>query len=156
MDHYYIQQIFSTIFYLSNKIQVQGDKVDVRITMRQWMVLMTILHLPENQASYNQIANKMGCSKQNVKHLIVNLEKNNYVFLEKSETDKRAVNIKITKNCIEFMNDYYKKGNGFMNMVFEDFDKEELKTLWMLLKKMATYDGCNWTGYEQKVTIKEK
>ena len=89
MNQYYIQQIFSTIFYLSNKIQVQGDKVDERITMRQWMVLLTILHLPKDQASYNQIASKMGCSKQNVKHIIVNLEKNNYVISEKNETDKQ-------------------------------------------------------------------
>lgn len=154
MNQYYIQQIFSTIFYLSNKIQVQGDKVDDRITMRQWMVLLTILHLPEKQTSYNQIANKMGCSKQNVKHLIVNLEKNNYVISEKNKIDKRAVNVKITDNCINLMDDYYKKGNEFMNTMFKDFDKEELKTLWMLLKKMATYDGCNWTGYEEKVNIK--
>ena len=155
MNQYYIQQIFSTIFYLSNKIQVQGDNLDERITVRQWMVLLTVLHLPQNEASYNKIADKMGCSKQNIKQLSVNLEKKNYVILEKSETDKRAVNVKITKYCLEFMKDYYEKGNEFMNTIFKDFDGEELEILCKLIKKLANYDGGNWTGYEEKVTIDE-
>lgn len=63
MKQFYFQQIFSTIFYLSNKIQAEGDKLDRDITVRQWMTLLTILHLPEGKANYNQIANMMGCTK---------------------------------------------------------------------------------------------
>lgn len=156
MNQYYIQQIFATIFYLSNKIQIKGDKLDERITVRQWMVLLAILHLPENEASYSQIADKMGCSKQNVKHLIVNLEKKSYVVLEKNKKDKRAINIKITKDCMEIMKRYYVKGDELMNIMFGDFDNKELETLWKLLKKLATYDGTNWTGYEERVDIDRK
>ncbi|MDF2678441.1 MAG: MarR family transcriptional regulator [Bacillota bacterium] len=153
MNKYYIQQIFSTIFYLSNKIQVQGDKMDERITVRQWMVLLTILHLPEDNASYSQIADKMGCTKQNVKHIIDSLQKKNYVFLEKNEKDKRAINIKITKECREIMEEYYEKGNEFLKNMFGNFEEKELENLWELLKKIANYDGSNWTGYEERVNI---
>lgn len=156
MNQYYIQQIFSTIFYLSNKIQVQGDKLDERITVRQWMLLLTILHLPENEASYSQIADKMGCSKQNVKHIAQSLEKKNYIVWEKSKTDKRAVNVKITKDCLEIMKQYYEKGNEFMNTIFKDFDGGELETLWKLLKKIANYDGSSWTGYEERVNFSKE
>lgn len=153
MNQYYIQQIFSTIFYLSNKIQVQGDKIDERITVRQWMVLLTILHLPEDKASYSQIADKMGCTKQNVKHIIDSLQKKNYVFWEKNEKDKRAVNIRITKECREIMEEYYKKGNEYLENVFGNFQEKELENLWELLKKIANYDGSNWIGYEERVNI---
>ncbi|WPC40096.1 MarR family transcriptional regulator [Clostridium sp. JS66] len=153
MNQYYIQQIFSTIFYLSNKIQIQGDKIDERITVRQWMVLLTILHLPEDKASYSQIADKMGCTKQNVKHIIDSLQKKNYVFWEKNEKDKRAVNIRITKECREIMEEYYKKGNEYLEDVFGNFEEKELENLWELLKKIANYDGSNWIGYEERVNI---
>lgn len=156
MNQYYIQQIFSTIFYLSNKIQEQGDKLDERITVRQWMLLLTILHLPENEASYSQIANKMGCSKQNVKHITQSLEKKNYIFMEENKTDKRAVNIKITKDCLEIMKQYYEKGNKFMENIFGSFNEKELELLWKLLKKIASFDGSNWSGYEEKVNFNER
>ncbi|WP_279285486.1 MarR family transcriptional regulator [Clostridium sp. C8-1-8] len=155
INQYYIQQIFATIFYLSNKIQVQGDKLDERITVRQWMVLLTILHLPEDQASYSQIADKMGCTKQNVKHIIGSLEKKNYVFLEKNEKDKRAMNIRITEDCKEIMEQYYEKGNHFLDNIFSCFSENDLKILWEQLRKIANYDGSNWTGYEEKVPIGE-
>ncbi|WP_243103816.1 hypothetical protein [Clostridium sp. JN-1] len=72
--------------------------------------------MPENEASYSGISDKMGCSKQNVKHIVINLEKK-YVILEKNMKDKRAINIKITEDCIEIMKQYYDKGNAFRNSV---------------------------------------
>ena len=156
MDQYYMQQIFSTIFYLSNKIQMQGDKLDEKLTIRQWMILLAILHLPENGASYNKIADKMGCSKQNVKQIILNLEKKHYVTLEKNENDKRALNVRISKNCREIMNNYYDNGNEFLKKMFDDFDGGELEALWKLLRKLASYDGENWTGYEENDVISRK
>lgn len=127
--------------------------MDERITVRQWMVLLTILHLPEDNASYSQIADKMGCTKQNVKHIIDSLQKKNYVFLEKNEKDKRAINIKITKECREIMEEYYEKGNEFLKNMFGNFEEKELENLWELLKKIANYDGSNWTGYGERVNI---
>jgi hypothetical protein len=37
--------------------------------------------------------------------------------------------------------------------MFKDFGENELQTLWKLLKKLATYDGSDWLGYEEKVQI---
>lgn len=119
------------------------------------MVLLTILHLPEGQASYSQIADKMGCTKQNVKHIIESLEKKNYVFLEKNEKDKRAMNIKITNECREIMEQYYEKGNQFLDNMFSCFNENDLKVLWEQLRKIANYAGNYWTGYEEKVPIAE-
>lgn len=153
MKQFYLQQIFSTIFYLSNKIQTEGDKLDEQITVRQWMTLLTILHLPEDGANYNQIADMMGYSKQNAKKLVTVLERKGFVTVGKSDTDRRAVCIQVTESCRAFLHDYYDRGNSYLNGMFQDFDENELQTLWILLKKLATYDGSNWLGYEEPVSI---
>lgn len=153
MKQYYLQQIFSAIFYISNKIQTEGDKLDERITVRQWMTLLTIMHLPKDKATYNQIASMMGYSKQNAKKLVTILERKGFVVIGKSDTDSRAVNVRVTESCRDLLRDYYESGNEYINNIFKDFDEEELKILWKLLKKFATYDGSDWVGYEEKVPI---
>ncbi|MDW2797702.1 MarR family transcriptional regulator [Clostridium boliviensis] len=153
MKQFYLQQIFSTIFYLSNKIQTEGDKLDRDITVRQWMTLLTILHLPEAKANYNQIADMMGYSKQNAKKLVTVLERKGFVTIGKSDSDRRAVCIQVTENCRNILNNYYNRGNVYLNELFKDFDEVEAETLWKLLKKLTTYDGSAWHGYEEKISL---
>lgn len=153
MKQFYLQQIFSTVFYLSNKIQTEGDRLDDRITVRQWMTLLAILHLPEGMANYNQIAGMMGYSKQNAKKLVAVLERKGFVTVGKSDTDHRAVHIQVTESCKSFLRDYYKQGNSYLEGMFKDFDEDELKILYKLLKKLATYDGSDWLGYEEQVPL---
>lgn len=156
MNQYYLQQIFSTIFYISNKLQAKGDELDERLTVRQWMTLLAIMHLPEDNASYNQIATMLGCSKQNAKKLVSVLQRKGMVVIEKSKLDSRAVNVKIVDNCREYLKEYYEKGNEQLNQMFEYFEEEELKTLWKLLKKLAAFDGNEWSGFDEKVPIEKR
>lgn len=153
MNQYYLQQIFSIIFYISNKTQAEGDKLDERITVKQWMTLLTIMHLPKGRANYNQIAGMMGCSKQNVKKLVTILERKKFVSIGKSDTDHRAVSVQVTQDSKKFLHDYYERGNTYLNNIFKDFDENELHTLWKLLKKLAAYSDSSWIGYEEKVTF---
>ena len=153
MKQFYFQQIFSTIFYLSSKIQAEGDKLDRDITVRQWMTLLTILHLPEGKANYNQIANMMGCTKQNAKKLVTVLERKGFVTIRDSDSDRRAVCIQVSESCRDILRDYYKRGNLYLNDLFKDFDEEEAHTLWKLLKKVAAYESSDWLGYEEKVSL---
>lgn len=153
MKQFYLQQIFSTIFYISNKIQTEGDRLDQRITVRQWMTLLSILHLPEGKANYNQIASMMGYSKQNAKKLVIALEQKGFVTVGKSDTDRRAVQISVSDDCRDILRDYYDRGNLYLNNLFQDFDEAETQTLWNLLKRLATYDGSDWIGFEEVVPL---
>lgn len=153
MKQFYLQQVFSTIFYISNKIQTEGDKLDKNVTVRQWMTLLAILHLPEGKANYNQIADMMGCSKQNAKKLVIVLERKGFVTIQKSDTDRRSVCIKVSESCRDILRDYYERGNLYLNDLFKNFDEEEAQTLWKLLKKLTDYDGSHWLGYEEKISL---
>lgn len=51
-----MQQIYGTLFTLANKIQVKGDNYIDIITSRQLMTMMSIVHLPEEETTINNIA----------------------------------------------------------------------------------------------------
>ena len=93
-----MQQTYATLFSLANKLQVEGDKYFQSLTGRQFMAMVAIIHLPEEETTLNNIAAKLGTTKQSVKQLIEIIEKKGYVITLPSPKDKRAVNVKITES----------------------------------------------------------
>lgn len=43
------------------------------------MTMVAIAHLPEGKATFNNIARKLGTTKQNVKQIITAMEKKGYI-----------------------------------------------------------------------------
>ena len=70
-----MEQVYATLFSLSNKLQVLGDRYLGKLTSRQLMAMMAIVHLPEGGATLNGIAGKLGTTKQNVRQLVNSIEK---------------------------------------------------------------------------------
>lgn len=148
-----MEQALSTLFSVTNKLQATGDQFLKKLTVRQIMVMIAINHLPEDRATLNGIAKKLGTTKQSVKQLVSAMEKKGVLSTTPSETDKRAVNVIITPagketlaaNC-ELSLDYYAE-------VFHEFSAEELKTLWNLLKKLYRFDGKEQDGFEDEVSL---
>jgi hypothetical protein len=54
------QQIYATLFSLTNKIQGKGDNYLDHLTSRQFMAMMAAIHLSEEEATLNNIARKLG------------------------------------------------------------------------------------------------
>lgn len=77
-----------------------------------------------------------------------------YISVVSSEKDKRAVNVMLTEVGIRSLS----KNAGdvkknFMTDIFKDFSREELETLWQLLKKLYSYDGVPMDGFEERIKI---
>lgn len=70
-----MQQTYATLFSLANKVQVKGDQSLELLTSRQHMAMVAIAHLPEDETTLNNIARKLGTTKQSVKQLITIMEK---------------------------------------------------------------------------------
>lgn len=143
------QQTYATLFSLSNKLQICGDKYLGSLTSRQLMAMIAIDHLPKGQVSFNDIARKMGTTKQNVKQLISVLEKKGYVTIMPSERDKRACNIEITECGNSVFSECFSKGMAFFANIFNDFSEEELENFWGYLKKLYCFDGEEQDGFEE-------
>ncbi|MFJ7666572.1 MarR family winged helix-turn-helix transcriptional regulator [Lysinibacillus sp. NPDC097195] len=152
-DLFLMQQTYATLFSLSNKIQVKGDKYLEILTSRQYMAMLAIAHLPEDETTLNNIARKLGTTKQSAKQLISIIEKKGYVQIVASQKDKRAVNIKITKTGEQALLVVSEKGVYLLEELFQKFSTEELETMWYLLKKLYRFDGEEQDGFEEDVNL---
>ena len=146
-----MQQVYATLFSLTNKLQIKGDERLEGLTSRQLMTMIAIIHLPEDETSLNNIAKKLGTSKQNVKQLVANMESKGYVKTLPSALDRRSYNITITEPGKQSLLKNGEIGNDMFLDVFKDFTKEELETLWSLLKKLYRFDGEEMDGFEEMV-----
>jgi len=144
-----MQQVYATLFSLSNKLQIKGDKYLARLTSRQLMAMIAIVHLPEDGTTLNSIARKLGTSKQNVKQLITNIENKGYVVTLPSDKDRRSYNVRITETGKQVMLECGERGYRFFDEVFKDFTNEELEIFWGLLKKAYRFDGEEQDGFEE-------
>ncbi|OPJ55478.1 MarR family winged helix-turn-helix transcriptional regulator [Clostridium oryzae] len=149
-----IQQIYVTTFSLTNKLQIKGDGYFEHLTSRQFMVIAAILHLPENETTINNIARKLGTTKQSLKKLITIIENKGYVITVPSQLDKRAVNIKITEAGKQVIKECDETSIKFLADISKDFSIEEMETLWNLLKKLYRFDGEEQDGFEEEVQYK--
>jgi len=154
MDRLFVmQQVYATLFSLTNKLQIRGDERLEGLTSRQLMTMIAIIHLPEDETTLNNIARKLGTSKQNVKQLVANLENRNYVVTLPSEQDRRSYNIRITEPGKESLLKNGEIGNNLFLDMFKDFSTEELETLWGLLKKLYRFDGEEQDGFEEMANV---
>ncbi|MDP4145530.1 MAG: MarR family transcriptional regulator [Bacillota bacterium] len=149
-EAFLMQQTYATLFSLANKLQVQGDKYLEGLTSRQYMAMIAIAHLPEDETTLNNIARKLGTTKQSVKQLITIMENKGYVITVPSPKDKRAVNIKITEAGKQIAMKCGELGLYFMADLFKYFTSEEMEILWGLLKKLYRFDGEEQDGFEEE------
>ncbi|KZE48827.1 MarR family transcriptional regulator [Brevibacillus sp. FSL K6-0770] len=145
-----MQQTYATLFSLANKIQITGDQYLKSLTSRQYMAMLAIAHLQEEDTTLNNIGKKLGTSKQNVKQIISILEKKGYVHITPSRKDKRAVNVQITESGKQVLLEAAERGIYFFTDLFREFTAKELEQTWGLLKKMYRFDGEDQDGFEEE------
>jgi DNA-binding MarR family transcriptional regulator len=150
-DLYLMQQIYATVFALANKIQVKGDQSLQILTSRQMMTMAAIIHLPGGKATYNNIAKKLGTTRQSVKQLIALMEKKGFVVTIPSEQDKRASNVQITELGQKAILICDGRSLGLIADIFSQFTTQDMEILWELLKKLYSYDGVAQDGFEENM-----
>ncbi|MFA5528393.1 MAG: MarR family transcriptional regulator [Peptostreptococcales bacterium] len=128
--------IFGTIFTLSNKLQILGDKFDENITTKQWLFIMGVSKFQE-PPTISEVANYIGYSRQNAKRIAAALQKTGYVMISKDKNDARALRIELTIKCIE----YFINRNGsevvFLEKIFTGFDTELTDGFYKGILKLA-------------------
>ena len=140
-DLFFSHQTLAVLFSVTNKLQVQGDKYLQDLTIRQMLAIPAIIHAPDGKATINFIAKKLGTTKQNARQIVNALAKKNYVSVEPSQSDKRAVNVTITQGSEEILKACSERTDEFLADIFNDFTTEELEALWTLLNKLYRFDG---------------
>lgn len=132
-DSYTLQKqayIFGTLFLLANRLQVLGDALDDKITLKQWLFISLIIKSEKQSITVSELAKLIGTSRQNAKKMAVILEREGYIAFVKDETDARVLQVTLTEKCFE----HFAKRNAFENeFIFKLFKGMDID----LVDKMA-------------------
>ncbi|MGI6713265.1 MAG: MarR family winged helix-turn-helix transcriptional regulator [Bacillota bacterium] len=127
--------IFGTIFTLSNKLQVLGDKFDKNITTKQWLFIVGVSTFKE-PPMISELANFIGYSRQNAKRIAASLQENGYVAISKDESDARALRIELTPKCRKYFEKRNKREIDFLEKIFAGFDAGLTQNVYQGLTKL--------------------
>lgn len=130
-----MQAIFSSIFVLQNRMQTAGEKLQTKISMKQWLLLAMTACCPEPRTLTN-IGNLMGCSRQNVKKLALALEKKGFVHLQLSNNN--SVLVELTEEVQRYTEEIGERQMKALSLLFSDFSEEEIEQLFFLYSKLYT------------------
>lgn len=150
-EMFFPQQALAILFSVTNKIQMQGDKYLKDLSVRQLMVMIAIIHLPDGEAANINIARMLGTTRQSTKQIISILEQKGYLETTPSKQDKRALNILITGQGKQALQSCSQRLDILLSDIFHEFTVKDLETLWILLKKMYRFDGAEHVGFEKEV-----
>lgn len=127
--------IYGMLFSLSNRIQTLGDKEFSDITMKQHF-LMVALELFSEPPSLKQMGELIGCSYQNVKRMANQLEKKGYLVIQQDQVDKRRLLLISTGKMNQVAEESKDVTIKFMNGLYHDISRDDLKVTLAILKKM--------------------
>lgn len=108
-----------------NRFQTVGDSFFGEISWKQCFALICLGFFPE-PPSLKELSEVMGSSHQNVKQLLLKLERAGYITFISDKTDKRKQRIIPTRKTEEFNKEHDAPSADFMKQLFEEVDRKDL------------------------------
>ncbi|MEE1076934.1 MAG: MarR family transcriptional regulator [Acutalibacteraceae bacterium] len=108
-----------------NRFQTMADKKIKEISWKQFFAIICINLCKENP-TINELADILGSSHQNVKQILIKLEKKGFVNIYTDEKDKRKQRISLTDYCREFCSNNDEMSQQIMTKLFEGVSQEQL------------------------------
>lgn len=110
-----------------NRFQAAADRTMKEISWKQFFAIICI-ELCKESPTIRELSEIMGSSHQNVKQIILKLEKKGFVSIETDSLDKRKQRISLTPLCREFCRKNDALTTGIMNTLFNGISEEQLRT----------------------------
>lgn len=142
--------IFGSIFTLSNRLQVLGDKFDRNLTIKQWLLLVAISQSERDAPKISEVANLMGNSRQNVKKMALILERDGFLTIQKDLQDARILRIRLTKKCEDYFKQREERELGFLEKLYDGFDGELIRGFANGISKLEENIAKMEKQYDQK------
>lgn len=108
-----------------NRYQACADAFLREITWKQFFAIICI-NLCKESPTINELSEVMGSSHQNVKQILLKLEKKGFVTLVQDEKDRRKQRIMITEACREFCEKNDEATQQIIENIFTGIGEEEL------------------------------
>ena len=104
--------------------------------MKQWLLLAGIHNSQNKVPTISEVAEIVGNSRQNVKKMLLILERLGFVIIENDSNDARVQKIKMTEECIRYLRHRENKELEFLGQLFEGFESDEINALMRGIKKL--------------------
>ena len=110
-----------------NRFQTIADNVMKEISWKQFFAIICI-SMCKNSPTINDLSEILGSSHQNVKQILLKLEKKNFIKFQEDKDDKRKQRIILTKTCAKFCEKNNATSAQIMEKMFEGISEKDIKT----------------------------
>ena len=110
-----------------NRYQAAADNFMKEITWKQFFAIICV-KLCKEPPTLNDLADIMGSSHQNVKQILLKLERKGFVSMTPDQNDRRKQRIVLTEQCREFCEKNDAPSQAIIGRIFEDIDESKLMT----------------------------
>ena len=97
------------------------------ISWKQFFAVICI-NMCKEAPTLKELSDILGSSHQNVKQILLKLEKKDFIRFEDDTTDKRKQHIVLTKRCMEFCEKNDEMSRLIMGKMFGDIPEEDIIT----------------------------
>ncbi len=121
-----------------NRYQAAADAYFKEITWKQFFAIICI-NLCKEPPTINELSDVMGSSHQNVKQILLKLEKKGFISTVSDEKDKRKQRIFVTDKCRTFLEQNDNNGQQsryVIGRIFDGIDEKSLQTTIQTIMKM--------------------
>lgn len=109
-----------------NRFQAVADSVMREISWKQFFAIICI-NMCKEKPTVKELAEIMGSSHQNVKQILLKLEKKGFVSISLDENDKRKQRIELTEYCKKFCAKNDEMTTRITKKMFEGVSEEQLQ-----------------------------
>lgn len=109
-----------------NRFQAVADSTMKEISWKQFFAIICI-NLCKDKPTVKELAEIMGSSHQNVKQILLKLEKKGFVSIAVDENDKRKQRIELTAYCRDFCAQNDEMTTNIMKKMFAGVSEEQLQ-----------------------------
>lgn len=109
-----------------NRFQAMADKTMGEISWKQFFAIICINLCKENP-TIKELAEILGSSHQNVKQILLKLEKKGFVNIYADAEDRRKQRIELTDYCRDFCEKNDEMSTKIMTEMFEGVSPEQLQ-----------------------------
>ena len=139
-SNYYLLGLLSAF---ENRFQAMADNTMQEISWKQFFAIICI-NMCKEPPTLKELSDILGSSHQNVKQILLKLEKKNFIQFQTDDADKRKQRIVLTDYCREFCERNDAMSKSIMEKMFDGVTEKEVATTIQTIIKIEK----NLRGYE--------
>ena len=140
-SNYYLLGLLSAF---ENRFQAMADNTMQEISWKQFFAIICI-NMCKEPPTLKELSDILGSSHQNVKQILLKLEKKSFIQFQTDDADKRKQRIVLTDCCREFCERNDEMSRCIIEKMFDGIPEEDIaatkQTIIKIEKNLREYEG---------------